>query len=62
MLIFELEGGHRIIARPSGTEPKAKLYYDVKEAIREGESVPAAEARAQANIAGLKAAMDKLIG
>jgi phosphomannomutase len=62
VLIFELEGGHRIIARPSGTEPKAKLYYDVKEAIREGESVAAAEARATENIDALKAAMDKRIG
>ena len=61
VLIFELAGGHRIIARPSGTEPKAKLYFDVKETIREGESVPAAEARAKQTVDALKKALDTLI-
>jgi phosphomannomutase len=29
VLFFELEGGSRMIARPSGTEPKLKFYFDV---------------------------------
>ena len=61
VLIFELEGGNRIIARPSGTEPKAKLYFDVKEAIRDGESVAAAEQRAHQVVEQLKTAMNALI-
>jgi phosphomannomutase len=61
VLLFELEGGNRIIARPSGTEPKAKLYFDVKEAIREGESVAAAEKRAHQTVEDLKTAMNALI-
>ncbi len=27
LLIFELEGGHRAMLRPSGTEPKLKFYF-----------------------------------
>ncbi|MGD8826368.1 MAG: hypothetical protein PVI24_15400, partial [Myxococcales bacterium] len=27
VLIFELEGGHRAMVRPSGTEPKLKYYF-----------------------------------
>ena len=26
-LVFELEGGHRAMVRPSGTEPKLKYYF-----------------------------------
>lgn len=30
MLLFDLEEGSRVIVRPSGTEPKLKIYYTVK--------------------------------
>ena len=50
VLTFELEGGSRVIARPSGTEPKAKFYVDVREPMSEGESLAAAEARARATM------------
>lgn len=30
VIVFELTGGHRIIVRPSGTEPKVKIYVDVR--------------------------------
>ncbi len=30
ILVFYLEGGHQVIIRPSGTEPKIKVYYSVK--------------------------------
>jgi phosphomannomutase len=46
VLTFELEGGSRVIARPSGTEPKVKFYFDVRESIGEGEPFKDAEARA----------------
>ncbi|MGH7295114.1 MAG: phospho-sugar mutase, partial [Polyangiaceae bacterium] len=46
VLAFELASGSRIIARPSGTEPKAKFYFDVREEVRGDEPVAAAVARA----------------
>ncbi len=50
VLTFELASGSRIIARPSGTEPKAKFYFDVREPIAEGEPLAAASARAEATM------------
>ncbi|HEX8793054.1 MAG TPA: phospho-sugar mutase, partial [Polyangiaceae bacterium] len=48
VLTFELASGSRVIARPSGTEPKAKFYFDVREEVAPGEPVAAALGRAQA--------------
>ncbi len=50
VLVFELEGGSRVIARPSGTEPKVKFYIDVREPMAEGEALAIAQARAEANM------------
>jgi phosphomannomutase len=33
VFVFELDGGHRVTIRPSGTEPKLKLYLDCTEAV-----------------------------
>jgi phosphomannomutase len=48
VLGFELASGCRVIARPSGTEPKAKFYFDVREQMTAGEPLAAAQARASA--------------
>jgi phosphomannomutase len=45
---WALEGGARLLVRPSGTEPKLKLYADVPEELTPGERVGAAEGRAKA--------------
>jgi phosphomannomutase len=62
VLSFELEGGSRIIARPSGTEPKIKFYFDIREPMVEGEAVAEARARAEARMAELSSAFVALAG
>ncbi|MCA9606119.1 MAG: phospho-sugar mutase [Myxococcales bacterium] len=53
VLALEVEGGHRVMLRPSGTEPKIKSYYDVRERFGEGESAEEVRARAEARIEAL---------
>jgi phosphomannomutase len=62
VLVYELEGGSRVIARPSGTEPKVKFYFDVCASVAEGEALPPAQARAQASMAELTRAFCALTG
>jgi phosphomannomutase len=50
VLAWELASGSRVIARPSGTEPKAKFYFDVREPIADGETIADAEKRAAATM------------
>jgi phosphomannomutase len=50
VLTFDLASGSRVIARPSGTEPKAKFYFDVREPIAAGEPIAAAATRAEATM------------
>ncbi len=62
VLVFELAGGSRVIARPSGTEPKVKFYFDVREAIADGEPLDQAETRANAAAKELADAFVALAG
>jgi phosphomannomutase len=62
VLVYELEGGSRIIARPSGTEPKIKFYLDIREEMRDGEPLADTEARARSRMEGLAAAFSALSG
>ncbi|WP_437629771.1 phospho-sugar mutase [Sorangium sp. So ce854] len=62
VLVYELEGGSRIIARPSGTEPKIKFYFDVREGVAAGEPLADAEARAGARLDALARAFSALAG
>lgn len=59
VLRLELEGGSRVMLRPSGTEPKIKYYFDHREPRLPGESAEACEARARVNLAGLREAFLK---
>ncbi|HLK36013.1 MAG TPA: phospho-sugar mutase [Polyangiaceae bacterium] len=54
VLRWDLEGGARVIVRPSGTEPKVKIYLDVGEVVAPGESVDAAKKRAHGRMAALE--------
>ena len=47
VIAFELDGGHRVMLRPSGTEPKIKYYFDLRETIGEKEPVQSARARGE---------------
>jgi phosphomannomutase len=62
VLAFELEGESRIIARPSGTEPKIKFYFDLCEPMEEGEPLSRAEARANARVEELATAFSTIAG
>jgi phosphomannomutase len=62
VLSFELASGSRIIARPSGTEPKAKFYFDVREEVRGDEPVRAATDRAVLAMRALADAFAALAG
>jgi phosphomannomutase len=62
VLVYELDGKSRVIARPSGTEPKIKFYFDVCEPVAEGEALGPAQARAEASMAALTRAFCALTG
>ncbi|WP_437923242.1 phospho-sugar mutase [Sorangium sp. So ce291] len=62
VLVYELDGGSRIIARPSGTEPKIKFYFDVREEVAPDEPLGDVEARAAARLDALARAFSGLAG
>lgn len=47
VLLFDLKGDHRVMARPSGTEPKIKYYFDVAVTVGSDESIAAAKQRGE---------------
>jgi phosphomannomutase len=51
---FELAGGSRVTARPSGTEPKIKFYFDICEQIATTEEFASAYERALEALQDLK--------
>ncbi len=60
VLAFDLEGGSRVLVRPSGTEPKIKIYFEVCAPVGDG-SVAEASARAEARIARMIAQVDAFL-
>lgn len=53
LLVFHDAQGTRVCARPSGTEPKLKLYLHAREEVAAGEPVADARARAHARLAAI---------
>jgi phosphomannomutase len=62
LVILDLEGAHRLMARPSGTEPKIKLYVDVRVDVGEDEPANDARARGEALLDKLKTAFRSSVG
>ena len=62
VLAFELASGSRVIARPSGTEPKAKFYFDVRAEVAPGEAVAVATDRAASTMRKLSEAFVSIAG
>ncbi|MFZ5445031.1 MAG: phospho-sugar mutase [Myxococcota bacterium] len=54
VLAWELAGGSRVTLRPSGTEPKIKVYFEWREPLRSDEPMAGAKARAAAQLAQLE--------
>ena len=61
VLSFELEGGHRIMLRPSGTEPKIKYYFDVRESVGAREHMTSARGRGNATVAAMVEALLEVV-
>jgi phosphomannomutase len=60
VIAYELEGGHRVTLRPSGTEPKIKFYFEWREVVGAGEAMAVAKGRATAKLDALEADFLKL--
>ena len=56
VLAWELAGGSRVTLRPSGTEPKIKVYFEWREALQPGEAMATAKARAAQQLGALEQA------
>ncbi len=56
VIAFGLEGGGRVTLRPSGTEPKIKFYFELKETCSVNETMATARARAHVKLDALETA------
>jgi phosphomannomutase len=54
VLAYELEGGSRVTLRPSGTEPKVKYYFELREPLSGDEPIGPARRRGQERLALLE--------
>jgi phosphomannomutase len=58
---YALEGGTRVVIRPSGTEPKLKYYIDHRETVASEEPMKTAQARADIVVAAVDRAVAALL-
>ena len=61
-LRYFLADGSRVIVRPSGTEPKLKVYLEVIEQVPGRDGLGAASERAEVRLAAIREAMQRLTG
>ncbi|WP_394847263.1 phospho-sugar mutase [Pendulispora brunnea] len=62
VIVLELASRSRIIVRPSGTEPKIKVYIDLREPVLESEPFSEAEKRGQATLTALGNSFKAILG
>ena len=62
LVALELEGGGRILVRPSGTEPKLKIYVDLSVPLESDEGVGPREETARAEAHALAGAVASRLG
>lgn len=62
LVALELEGNVRVLVRPSGTEPKLKIYVDLAVPLGEGERLSEREEAATAEAARLAAEIASQVG
>jgi phosphomannomutase len=60
VLAYELSPEAHVTLRPSGTEPKVKYYFELKEDVQSGEPMESAQRRAQSRLSALEAAFLEL--
>lgn len=61
VLVWRTDGGARVVVRPSGTEPRIKLYLQVVVAVPETADVPAARREAAAQLADLAGEVNRAV-
>lgn len=61
VISFQLEGDGRVVARPSGTEPKIKFYFDLRETVGDDEPFVEACFRAQGKLDDLVSAFLEIV-
>jgi phosphomannomutase len=59
-LRYHLEDGSRVIVRPSGTEPKLKVYLEVIEPVADASTLPTAKGVATERLTRIRTAMGDL--
>jgi phosphomannomutase len=56
VIAYELEGGSRVTLRPSGTEPKIKFYFELRQTLNASEAMASAKERAMARLSAFEQA------
>ena len=62
VLAFDLSDGGRVLARPSGTEPKIKFYFEVRDDLGAHEALTLGEERAKTKLEALESDFLKTLG